>query len=85
MQRGKVKIQYKDKMVDATLVDVIQASELWNQYLLDDQTVLKFKTVVSQVVKIDNEYDSDGNPVYVVKSSSIVTVICPEELKKKDV
>lgn len=79
----KIKVQYKGEERDATLVDVNQSSEYWNQYLLEDGTVLKFKVVATQVAKIDGEHDSEGNPVYHVKSANVLTVICPDELKKK--
>lgn len=79
----KIKVPYQDGKRDATIVEVNQASEYWNQYLLEDGTVLKFKVVVTQVTKIDDEHDQEGNPVYNVKSTNVLTVICPDELKKK--
>ncbi len=80
----KIKVPYQGEMRDATIVDVNQASELWNHYFLEDGTVLKFKVVVTQVTKIDDEHDQEGNPVYNVKSTNVLTVMCPDELKKKE-
>lgn len=79
----RTKIMFQGKECDAESVDVNQTSEYWNQYLLDDGTVVKFKTVVTDVVKLIGEYDGEGNPVYVIKSKNIVSVSAPDSLKKK--
>lgn len=67
---------------DAELIEVQQSSEQWNQYLLADGSVVKLKVVVTEVWRIDNEYDNDGNPVYLVRSRNVVTVSSPEELRR---
>jgi len=41
------------------------------------------KIVVTEVLRIDGQYDAEGNPVYFVKSANIISVIAPEELMKK--
>lgn len=65
-------------------VEVNQANEHWNQYLLEDGSILKLRTVVLQAVRLIGEYDADGNPVYVVKSNTIVAVpSSPEALRKR--
>jgi hypothetical protein len=78
-----MKVTFQGKEFDATLVEANQASEYWNQYLLDDGSVLKLKTVATQIVRLVDEYDPEGNPIYVVRSGNIVTVTAPEHLKKK--
>ncbi len=78
-----MKVTFQGKEFDATPVEANQTSEYWNQYLLDDGSVLKLKTVVTQIIRLIGEYDSDGNPIYVAKSGNIVTVTAPEHLKKK--
>lgn len=80
---NKIKMNYKGKEVDATVIEVNQESSYWNNYLLDDQSVLKLKVILTKVARIDNEYDQEGNPVYVVQATNIVRVDCPESLKKK--
>lgn len=68
---------------DATIIDINSSQETWNQYLLSDGTVLKLKTVVTEAVRVDNQYDNEGNPVYVIKSTNVVSVIVPDSLKKR--
>lgn len=80
---NKVKINFGGEEVEATPVDVNQTNEYWNQYLLDDGTVIKMKLVATKVLRIDNKYDNEGNPVYFVQSTNIVSVNTPDDLKRK--
>lgn len=81
MERRK-RIQFQGQMVDATEVSFQAGGEHWNEYLLDDGSVIKLKTITTEIVRVDGQYDPDGNPVYVVKSTNIVTVSAPEKLRR---
>jgi hypothetical protein len=67
---------------DAELIEVRQSNELWNDYLLSDGTALKMKTIVSEVWRIVGEYDNEGNPIYFVRSTNILNINAPDELRK---
>ena len=71
------------EMVDATEMGHRSNGEHWNEYLLDDGTVLRIKLVVTNVVRIDDEYNMKGEPIYMIDSSNVVSVSVPEELMKK--
>jgi hypothetical protein len=75
------KITYQNRLVEATEVQFQAPSEHWNEYLVDDGSVIKLKTVTSEVLRIEGEYDPEGNPIYLVKSTNIVTVSAPEKLR----
>ena len=77
------KVSLGGKEYEAVRVEANQSTELWNQYLLDDGALLKLKTVVTELFRVKDLYDESGNPVYVVKSGNIVTVVAPENLRKK--
>ena len=79
----KVKINFGGEEVEATSIDVNQANELWNQYLLDDGTVIKMKLVATKVLRLDNKYDNEGSPLYFVQSTNIISVNAPDNLKRK--
>ncbi|MBM3249298.1 MAG: hypothetical protein FJZ09_00420 [Candidatus Omnitrophica bacterium] len=79
----KIKINFGGEEVDATPIEVNQASEYWNQYLLDDGSVIKMKLVATKVLRVDNKYDAEGNPVYFVQSQNVMSVNSPDNLKKK--
>jgi hypothetical protein len=78
----KTKIQFKGQLREATLIPVRSAQEQWNEYLLEDETILRMKLIVAEVYRIDGMYTADGDPVYHIKSSTIASAITPEALKK---
>ena len=77
---------YEDKVLGVRfkmeVVDIIESDEKWNTYKLEDGTVLKVKLVVVQAARsIDKPIPgSNGEPVYHVKTQTLVTSIVPEEL-----
>ncbi len=79
----KIKVSFQGKEWEAESVDVNQGSERWNEYLLEDGSTLKIKTIVTEVARLSGQYDNDGNPVYVVKSGNVVVASSPEPLKRK--
>ena len=80
---NKTKVIFNGKEVSATVIEVNQESSYWNNYLLDDQSVLKLKVILTKVARVDGAYDQEGNPVYVIQATNIVRVDCPDSLKKK--
>ena len=80
----KVTINFNGRQVEALPVEVNQTSERWNEYFLEDGSVLKMKLVLKKVFKVEGEYDAEGNPVYVMQSTNVTTVSAPENLKKND-
>ncbi len=79
----KVKINFGNEMVEATLVNVNQANEYFNQYFLEDGTVLKMKLVATKVFRIDDRFDQEGNPIYFVQSTNVLSVDSPSHLKRQ--
>jgi len=62
--------------------DVIE--EGWNVYKLKDGSTLKVKLVLAGVIRVKNQYDPIGNPVYMINSTNVVRVTdVPPELKRK--
>ena len=84
MANEKVVINMGGRQVQATPIDVNQSGERWNEYFLEDGTVLKMKLVLKKVYKVDGEYDEEGNPVYVMQSTNVTTVSSPNDLKRKE-
>ena len=79
MPQDKIKINVGGREVEATPVEVTQSSEKWNEYLLEDGSVLKMKLVLKKVLKVDGERDEEGNPVYVMQSTNVTTVSSPKK------
>jgi hypothetical protein len=64
-------------------IPFLSEREAWNEYALEDGTKLKLKTVLADVVRIDGQYAPNGDPMYMVNASTIVSTIAPETLKRK--
>ena len=81
MERRR-KIRFGDRQVDATEMGFQTGGEHWNEYLVQDGSVIRLKPVVTEILRIDGEYDPEGNPVYVVKSASVVPVLASDKARK---
>lgn len=77
----RIRINFGGREVDATQVDFKSIKEEWNEYQASDGTSLKLKVVLTDVYRLD-EYDNDLNPIYVVKSSNVLSSSVPEHLRK---
>jgi hypothetical protein len=58
------------------------SGEHFNEYLLDDGSVLRIKLVVTEVLRVKETYDSYGDPLYVARHIAVVAVDAPEELRE---
>lgn len=77
----KVTVNYQGKPVSGTKVEYDIDKEDWNVYKLSDGTILRFKTVVSDIVRLDGIFNNENDPVYLVKSGNIINTNVPMELK----
>ena len=69
--------------VDATVLSFQAGGEHWNEYLVDDGTVIRVKLVATEVLRLDGQYDAQDNPVYLVQSTNVMAVSSPDKLKRK--
>ncbi|MFZ2070427.1 MAG: hypothetical protein WAV32_02250 [Halobacteriota archaeon] len=68
--------------IEAMDIDFDTIKEDWNEYKLEDGTILKFKTIISSVIRTE-EYDPmTGDPVYHIRSTNVLRVKVPKELKR---
>lgn len=68
---------------DAIVLPFQTGVEHWNEYLVDDGSVIRIKLVVTEVLRLEGQYDpTTGDPIYIAKSQNIVNVSSPENLKK---
>ena len=58
--------------------------EEWNQYWLSDQTILRMRLIVHDIYRVIDQYTPAGDPIYVVKSSTIVSPDVSDSLKRKE-
>jgi hypothetical protein len=71
--------------MDGFEVPIADSHERWSELTLEDGTVIRVKTVVASVARIEGQWDAEGNPLYAVKSSPAMAIISvPDNLKKPD-
>lgn len=52
-------------------------------YRFDDGTVVKAKSVLMHVERIEGAFNPDGTPVYNMVWNQVLTVVSPDEIKRK--
>ena len=62
------------ELINVTEIGFRDHNEWWNEYLLDDGTVIRLKLVVSRVYRRDGHFDHSGDPVYYVDSTEVLAV-----------
>lgn len=69
---------------EGTEVGFRPEGEYFNEYLLDDGTVLRTKNVLVEVIRLDGVYDDEGKPIYAMKSNAVMVVSPPDHLLRDD-
>ncbi len=66
-----------------TEVDILERKDHVAEFKLEDGALIRFTAVPTAVLRLDGQYNADGNPIYVVLNGTVVTVVsAPEELRK---
>jgi hypothetical protein len=63
------------KEIHVTEVPIAERREVPAEYSLEDGSVVRFATVATAVYRIDDQYDPEGNPIYIIKNGNVVTVM----------
>ena len=72
------------KMAEGDLVEVEEAVERFSDIKLADGTQIRIKPVVVEVVRVDGEWDNEGNPTYMVRTANVMVVdVADQSLKKR--
>ncbi len=82
MSTEKVKVPLMGKIVDGVDVNFKVKKEEWNEYELEDGTILKFKSVVTKIVRTE-EYNEQDEPIYSINSQNVASAKIPDKLKKR--
>ena len=70
-------------MVTGDLVEVEVSTERFSEITLADGTRIKIKPVVVEAIRVDGQYDNEGNPMYVLQTSNVVSVSHVDKSLKK--
>lgn len=71
-------------VVEGEVAPFQTGGEHWNEYVVEDGTLVRVKTVATEIIKVDGRYDDQGNPLYVFHSAQVVVVDSPEDLKREE-
>lgn len=69
---------------EAVRIQVHQSTELFNTYLLDDNSRIRAKLVLTDVLRLKDAFDAQGNPVYFLSHTMVTAVESPPELRRKE-
>jgi len=83
MPEIKTKITLPNGTFEGVDVSIKEATERWSEVVLDDGTTLRIKPNILGVVRVDNQYDQDGNPLYALRSSQVMAVVHVEPHLRK--
>ncbi|HKT11680.1 MAG TPA: hypothetical protein VJW77_07625 [Terriglobia bacterium] len=81
-QKVKVNIPNVGQL-EGTKVTIEESTERWSEIKLDDGSVLRVKPAIVSVIRIDGQYDPEGNPLYAIQGGHVMAVqSAPDHLKK---
>jgi hypothetical protein len=83
-RRTKVMIQATGQTADGFDVPVEESSERWSEFKLEDGTIFRIKATLINAIRVDGQYDPQGNPMYVMNITPVIAPVeIPEHLRKK--
>ena len=82
----KVRMNINNQIVEAESMEFQPLDEQWSRYRLEDGTIVKIKTVPSDIFKLPQPDPVTGLPQLVVRSGNVMSVEPPDKpIAKKDV
>lgn len=73
--------QKTGKLVDGKVIKVVKADEPFSYIELEDGTEITMRTNVTQVIRLLDRWDKNGNPVYTIEAHGISRTNSPDSLK----
>lgn len=65
-------------------VQVAESTERWSDFTLEDGSVIRAKLMLTSAIRVDGEYDQNGNPLYIMNVGPIFSIVSvPEQYRKK--
>ena len=80
--RRRIKFQGEERT--AVGIEFEPEKESFSTYALHDGTTLKLKLVLTEVMRIEGAYSPNGDPIYMIQASQIMSVSAPDSLRKEN-
>jgi len=75
MPEQKKTIPLFGQEVSVADVPIKKATESFNEYELEDGSVLKVKSVAMSILRVEGQFTPDGSPIYLVNMNPAVVVV----------
>ena len=72
----------RTKQVAGVRVKVVEATEPFSYIKLEDGTEITIRNTVIEILRLEDRWDPQGNPIYNVTSQGTLTVDVPADLRK---
>ena len=86
MTERKIKIPFPtptSPLRDGIEVGVKESTERWSEVTLEDGSVLRLRPSVLAAIRIEGEFDPEGNPMYALRAGQVMIISsAPENLRK---
>lgn len=82
MDERRRTIDFNGQQADALEMPFQTGAEFWNEYVLHDGSVIRLKSVVTEILKLEDKFDAEGNPIYLLKSTNIVSISPSDRARK---
>ncbi len=84
MAERKTKVNVGDRILNGFEVPIESSNERWSEFKLEDGTLIRAKINVVAVVRVEGEYDINGNPLYTMNMVPVIAILdTPQSLRKK--
>jgi hypothetical protein len=64
--------------------DVVSSKDGWSEYKLNDGATIRLKAVLVDAKKAINQFNPEGDPIYVMQQTIVTSLEVPEALKKPE-
>lgn len=82
LKMSRRKINFQGQVRDAISVDFEADKETFSTYILHDGSSLKIKAVLTEVMRVEDVYAPNGDPVYLIQAAQVMSVSAPDSLRK---
>jgi hypothetical protein len=69
--------------IDVDEIGFEPVQESWNEYRLADGATLRLRLVLAAVYRVPGARDADGNPIYAARSTNVMSVETPDDLREE--
>jgi hypothetical protein len=79
MPEHKKKIPLFGKEIEVSDVPIKKATEFFNEYELEDGSVIRVKSVATSILRVIDQFTPDGQPIYLVTMNPNVNVVSSKD------